>query len=267
LEAAGSGKRYFSPLNGGDENHSLAIWTGWGVCGAIVVISVLRNINPKSWMLQRRRTEFAISLQRFRNAPGSLDPLSFWNCMIPVKSRTPIRRCLVGACSMLVCVSATQAAVVVEPFESGQFNGWAAKTLDGVVTTVSTDRATDGVFGGGSSFIEPASFSDRTVNMVIGKDPRGFMEAGSTTLTVGVYSNWSNSNGWGVYGDTKMLILNNSHIWTAVAPSSASLMNEAFSPFTWDMPPMLERPRIGDSAIPSSLPPGTWEPGLEGRTD
>ena len=180
-----------------------------------------------------------------------------------MRSKSPSTRNLVAACALLISASAARGAVV-ESFESGDLNGWGAGTLNGVVTTVNTDHATDGTFGATGSFTVPASFSGWTVNTIIEKDPRTFMDAGATTLTVDVYSDWSNPNGWGVYGNTLMLILNNSNGWTAVAPTSGSLVNGGFSTLTWDMTPhaaAITDAGLGYSILGIAWHVGTWAGG------
>jgi hypothetical protein len=175
-------------------------------------------------------------------------------------------RSLVAACALLISVSVAHGAVV-ESFESGTLNGWGAGTLNGSSTTVESTFVTDGIFAAGNSFTVPASFSGWTVNTIMEKDPRGFMDAGATTLTLDVYSNWANPNGWGVYGNTIMMILNNSNGWSAVAPTSGSLVNGAFSTLTWDMTPhaaAITAAGLGYSILGFAWHVGTWAGGGDG---
>ncbi len=175
-------------------------------------------------------------------------------------------RSLVAACALLASLSAARGAVV-ESFESGTLNGWNAGSLNGVSTTVDSVRATDGTFSAANSFTVPASFSGWTVNTIIEKDPRTFMDAGTTSLTIDVYSDWTNPNGWGVYGNTIMLILNNSNGWNAVAPTSGSLVNGAFATFTWDMTPhaaAITDAGLGWSSLGIAWHVGTWAGGGDG---
>ena len=167
---------------------------------------------------------------------------------------------------MSVSLSAARGAVI-ESFESGTLNGWNAGSLNGVSTTVDSVRATDGTFSAANSFTVPASFSGWTVNTIIEKDPRTFMDAGTTSLTIDVYSEWTNPNGWGVYGNTIMLILNNSNGWNAVAPTSGSLVNGAFATFTWDMTPhaaAITDAGLGWSSLGIAWHVGTWAGGGDG---
>ena len=175
-------------------------------------------------------------------------------------------RSLDAACPPLASLSAARGAVV-ESFESGTLNGWNAGSLNGVSTTVDSVRATDGTFSAANSFTVPASFSGWTVNTIIEKDPRTFMDAGTTSLTIDVYSEWTNPNGWGVYGNTIMLILNNSNGWNAVAPTSGSLVNGAFATFTWDMTPhaaAITDAGLGWSSLGIAWHVGTWAGGGDG---
>jgi hypothetical protein len=170
-------------------------------------------------------------------------------------------RILVAASIVLASAPAIHGAVVVDSFESGTLNGWGPGTLNGVTTTVNTDRATDGIFSAANSFAVPAGFSGWTVNTIIERDPRTFMDAGTTTLSVDVYSDWTNPNGWGVYGNTLMLVLNNSDGWNAIAATSGSLVNGSFATFTWDLTPhaaAITNSSLGWSSLGIAWHVGTW---------
>jgi hypothetical protein len=169
---------------------------------------------------------------------------------------------------LLVSLSAASGAVI-ESFESGTLNGWNAGTLNGASTTVDSVRASDGSFSATASFTVPAGFSGWTVNTILEKDPRSFMDAGTTSMTIDVYSEWANPNGWGVYGNTIMLILNNSSGWTTLGPSSGSLVNGAFATLTWDLTQdwpgsgtsyaeRITDPGLGYSVLGIAWHVGTW---------
>lgn len=156
---------------------------------------------------------------------------------------------------------------VIESFESGSLNGWGAGTLNGTITTVDTVRATDGTFSAANSFTVPASFSGWTVNTIVERDPRSFMNAGTTSLTVDVYSDWANPNGWGVYGNTVMLILNYQGGWTTVGPASGGLVNGSFQTLTFDMTPhaaTITNPGLSYSGLSFAWHVGTWAGGGDG---
>jgi hypothetical protein len=184
-----------------------------------------------------------------------------------MKSNPQAGRSLFAAFIALICVPVTHGAVVVESFESGGLNGWGAGTLNGVVTTVNTDHATEGTFGATNSFAVPGGFGGWTANTIIEIDPRTIMDANTTSLSLDAYSDWSNPNGWGVYGNTIMLILNNSSGWTAVGPTSGSLANGSFQTLTWDLTQpwgatsIAERitdPGLGYSVLGIAWHVGTW---------
>lgn len=172
-----------------------------------------------------------------------------------MKTETQSGRKLATICALFVSLAAAQGAVVVESFESGTFNGWTAGTLNGVTTTVSTDFASDGTHGATTSFTVPGSFGGWSANTILEIDPRTIMDGNATTLTIDVRSDWSNPNGWGVYGNTIMLVLNNSSGWTAVAPTSGSLANGSFQTLTWDL------------TLPLNNPTGNMTPIVEAITD
>lgn len=86
-------------------------------------------------------------------------------------------------------------------------------------------------------------------------------------LTMDVYSDWSNPNGWGLYQNTIVLLLNNSNGWNPVTPTSGSLVNGAFSTLTWDMTPYasaITDPGLGYSILGIAWHIGTWAGGGDG---
>lgn len=180
-----------------------------------------------------------------------------------MKSKSQVRRSLVTACAALLGVSAAHGAVI-ESFESGTLNGWNPGTINGNVTTATTDRATDGSFSATNTFTVPSTVSGWSISTIIEIDPRSIMDAGTTTLSLDVYSNWTNPNGWGVYANTVMLVLNNSNGWSAIGPTSGSLTNDAFSTLTWDMTPYaadITDSGLGWSAMSLVWHVGTWAGG------
>ena len=190
------------------------------------------------------------------------------NPILPMKSKPRSRRMLAAASVLLVSLSAARGAVV-ESFESGTLNGWTPGTLNGVSTTVDSVRASDGTFSAGVSFTVPASFSGWTVNTIMEIDPRTFMDGDVSLLTVDVYSDLPNPNGWGFWSNTIWLVLNNSNGWSTVAPTSGSLVNGSFATFTWDMTPhaaAITDAGLGFSSLGIAWHVGTWA-GDGGSTD
>jgi hypothetical protein len=154
-----------------------------------------------------------------------------------------------------------------ESFESGTLNGWTAGTLNGSLGTVNNVRASDGTFSLGNSFTVPASFSGWTVNTILERDPRTFMNAGATSLRLDVYADWANPNGWGVYGNSIKLILNYEGNWTTVDPVSGSLANGSFQTLTFDTTPFaatITNPALGWSSVGIAWFVGTWAGGGDG---
>jgi hypothetical protein len=148
-----------------------------------------------------------------------------------------------------------------ESFESGGLSGWSAGTLNGSLGAVNNVRASDGTYSFGNSFTVPASFSGWTVNSIMEIDPRSFMNAGATSLSFDVYSDWLNPNGWGVYGNSIKLILNNSSGWSTIDPVSGSLANGTFQTLTFNLAPhaaIITNPGLGWSSIGIAWHVGTW---------
>jgi hypothetical protein len=177
-----------------------------------------------------------------------------------MKSKSQSERSLVVACALFLSVPVAHGAVI-ESFESGTLNGWGAGTLNGTTTTVDTVRATDGTFSAANSFAVPASFTTWSMNTIIEIDPRTIMDESTTTLTLDIYSDWSNPNGWGVYGNSIVLVLNNSNGWSTVASTSGALVNGAFSTLSWDMTPhaaAITDSGLGWSSVGIAWFVGTW---------
>jgi hypothetical protein len=163
-------------------------------------------------------------------------------------------------------VTASSGAVI-ESFESGTLDGWNPGTINGVSTTVNTARATDGTFSAASSFTVPASFSGWTLNTIVERDPRTFMDASVTTLTLDVYSDLTNPNGWGFWSNAIWLVLNNSNGWSTVAPTSGALVNGEFATLTWDMTShaaAITDAGLGWSSLGIAWHVGTWAGGGDG---
>jgi hypothetical protein len=154
-----------------------------------------------------------------------------------------------------------------ESFESGNLNGWSAGTLNGSVGAVNNLRATDGTYSFGNAFAVPASFSGWTVNTILERDARTFMNAGATSLTVDVYSDWANPNGWGVYGNSIKLLLNYEGSWNPIDPVSGSLANGSFQTLTFDLTPhaaTITNPGLSYSSVGFAWFVGTWAGGDDG---
>lgn len=154
-----------------------------------------------------------------------------------------------------------------QSFESGTLNGWSAGTLNGSLGAVNNVRASDGTYSFGNSFTVPASFSGWTMNTIVDIDPRTFMNAGATTLTVDVYSDWTNPNGWGVYGNTINMLLNYQGGWNPVGATSGGLVNGSFQTFTFDLTPYaatITNPGLSYSSIGFAWFVGTWMGGGDG---
>jgi hypothetical protein len=149
-----------------------------------------------------------------------------------------------------------------ESFESGDLSGWSAGTLNGSVSAVDAVRASDGIYSVGNSFAVSSGFAGWTMNTIIERDPRTFMNAGATTLTVDVYSDWANPAGWGVYGNAINLLLNYEGGWIPFGPMSGSLVNGSFATLTFDLTPhaaTITNPGLAYSSIGIAWFVGTYD--------
>jgi hypothetical protein len=154
-----------------------------------------------------------------------------------------------------------------ESFESGDLSGWSAGTLNGSLGAVNNVRASNGTYSFGNSFTVPASFSGWTVNTLLDIDPRTFMNAGATSLSVDVYSDWANPNGWGVYGNEIKMLLNYEGSWNPVSATSGGLANGSFQTLTFDLTPhaaTITNPGLSYSSIGFAWFVGTWAGGGDG---
>ena len=170
------------------------------------------------------------------------------------------------ACAML-CLLPAAFGNYTESFESGTLSGWNAGTLNGSLGAVNTVRASQGTYSFGNSFTVPASFSGWTVNTLLDIDPRTFMNAGATSLSVDVYSDWANPNGWGVYGNEIKLLLNYEGTWNPVSATSGGLVNGSFQTLTFDLTPhaaTITNPGLSYSSIGFAWFVGTWAGGGDG---
>ena len=148
-----------------------------------------------------------------------------------------------------------------ESFEDGTLSGWTAGTLNGSLGAVNNVRASDGTYSFGNSFTVPAGFSGWTVNSILERDPRTFMNAGATSLSFDIYSDWANPNGWGVYGNSIKLILNYEGNWSTIDPVSGSLGNGTFQTITFNLAPhaaTITNPGLGWSSVGIAWHVGTW---------
>lgn len=149
-----------------------------------------------------------------------------------------------------------------ESFESGDLSGWSAGTLNGSMSTVNTVRASNGTHSVGNSFTVSPGFAGWTMNTILERDPRTFMNAGATTLTVDVYSDWANPAGWGVYGNAINLLLNYEGGWVPFGPTSGSLVNGSFATLTFDLTPYaatITNPGLSYSSIGFAWFVGTYD--------
>jgi hypothetical protein len=187
--------------------------------------------------------------------------------MLKIRSKTKVSQIVMG------CVAAGLLGVLPaafgnysESFESGTLNGWNAGSLNGSVGTVNTARSTDGVYSYGNSFTVSTNFAGWTVSTILDQDARSFLNAGATSMSVDVYSDWANPNGWGVYGNTIKLVLNYQGGWTTVDPATGSLANGSFQTFTYNLAPYaatITNPGLSYSSFGIAWFVGTWAGGQD----
>ncbi len=154
-----------------------------------------------------------------------------------------------------------------ESFEDGTLSGWSAGTLNGSLGAVNNVRASNGTYSFGNSFTVPASFSGWTVNTLLERDARTFLNAGATSMSLDVYSDLPNPNGWGFYGNNINLVLNYQGGWVKVDPTAGSLVNGSFQTLTFDLTPhaaTITNPGLSYSSLGIAWFVGTWAGGGDG---
>lgn len=174
-------------------------------------------------------------------------------------SYRPVRSLL--AIGML-CLPSVASATLITSFESGGFDGWNAPDLNGSASAVNTNRASNGVYSTESSFTVPAGWAGWGLHTLLWKDTAAIGITSSTTqITLDAYANWSNPNGWGVYGNNINLILNYEGGWQNLSPISGTLTNGQFTTLTYDISPYaaaMTAPGLSYSAIDIAWFLGTW---------
>jgi hypothetical protein len=162
----------------------------------------------------------------------------------------------------MLCLPSVASATLITSFESGGLDGWTAGTLNGVPTVVNANRASDGVYSTETSFTVPAGWAGWGLHTLISKDTAAIGITSSTTqITLDAYSDWSNPNGWGVYGNNINLILNYDGGWQNIGPTSGGLANGTFTTLTYDISPYaaaMTAPGLTYSEVQIAWFLGTW---------
>jgi hypothetical protein len=168
---------------------------------------------------------------------------------------------LAGAALLAVPALCSAGLVYSNSFETGTFDGWWAGSINSSTTTVSTVRASDGIYSAGLMFNVSSNMAGWGEHAIVWGDTRSFVDANTTELSVDVYSDWANPQGWGVYGNSIQLILNYEGGYTSVAPTSGALANGSFQTFTYDLTPYaatISDAGLGYSTLGFAWFLGTW---------
>jgi hypothetical protein len=161
-----------------------------------------------------------------------------------------------------LCFANHSFAEMITSFESGDLDGWTAGDLNGSMTTVNSNRSSDGVYSTESSFTVPAGWAGWGVHTLISTTTAQLGITSSTTeISLDAYVDWANPNGWGVYGNEVQLLLNYEGVWTNLSPSSGALTNGAFSTLTYNISghaAAMTAPGIAYSEVAVLWFLGTW---------
>ena len=161
-----------------------------------------------------------------------------------------------------------------ESFESGTADGWNLDSVNGSTPAVNTVRASDGIYSVENSFaVTAAMMGDNHFNLLDYGSARNFIDANTTTLSLDAYSNWANTQGWGVYANRIELTLNYEGGYHTLAPTTGGLANGSFQTLSWDLTPYaaaMSNPSLSYSQIIFSWYLGTYSdgghPGLDNGT-
>lgn len=148
-----------------------------------------------------------------------------------------------------------------QSFESGA-GGWNLDSVNGSTPAVNAVRASDGIYSVENTFtVTAATAGYHVLTLLDYGNARDFINAGTTSLSLDAYSNWANSQGWGVYGNTIDLILNYQGGYHTLAPTTGSLANGSFQTLSWDLTPYaaaMSNPSLSYSQIQISWFLGTY---------
>jgi len=162
----------------------------------------------------------------------------------------------------MLCLPNVASAALITSFETGDFDGWNAPDVNGAPSSVNTDRASDGVYSTESSFTVPAGWAGWGVHTLLSKNTADIGITSSTTqISLDAFADWSNPNGWGVYGNEIWLILNYEGTWATISPSSGALTNGTFTTLTYDISShaaAMTAPGLSWSAVEIAWFLGTW---------
>lgn len=162
----------------------------------------------------------------------------------------------------VLCLPAVSSATLITSFEAGDLDGWNAPDVNEAPTSVTANRASDGVYSTESSFTVPAEWAGWGVHTLLSKDSAAIGISSSTTeITLDAYSDWTNPNEWGVYGNNIWLILNYEGTWATIEPSSGALTNGTFTTLTYDIgghAAAMTAPDLSYSVVEVAWFLGTW---------
>lgn len=149
-----------------------------------------------------------------------------------------------------------------ESFESGTADGWHLDSFNGSTPAVNTVRASDGIYSVENTFtVSAAMTGDNHFSLLDNGNARSFIDANTTTLSLDAYSNWANTQGWGVYANRITLTLNYQGNYVTLDPTTGSLANGSFQTLSWNLTPYaaaMSNPSLSYSQIIISWYLGTY---------
>ena len=148
-----------------------------------------------------------------------------------------------------------------QSFESGA-GGWNLQPVNGSTPAVNTVRASAGIYSVENAFtVSAAMVGDNHFALLDYGNARDFINANTTTLSLDAYSNWANTQNWGVYANRIELTLNYQGGYHTLAPITGGLANGSFQTLSWDLTPYaaeMSNPSLSYSQLIISWYLGTY---------
>ncbi len=131
---------------------------------------------------------------------------------------------------------------LIEGFESGTTGLWGAGDAGGLspTTAVNSTRGTEGTLSFESSFTVGNGSYGWSPRGILGAYAPSVLTAGATTLSMDIYQDWANPEGWGLWANTFNLIFNNNSAlanggWKIVSPATVTDLSSGWKTFSFDV--------------------------------
>lgn len=142
----------------------------------------------------------------------------------------------------LLAVPALCSAALVESFEDGTTGSFYAGNAGGLspITAVNNNQVSDGSLSFESVFTVGDGDYSWNPRTILGSGAKDILTAGDTTMSMDVYSDWTNPLGWGLWGEGIRLVKSNDSAlagggWGMIDPSSVVDNGGGWKTYTFDI--------------------------------